>query len=156
MDILIVEDDENKRNQLRGFFSEFYSYAHVRVARSVQSAVRSVMDFLPDILILDMSLPNFDVDSDEFGGKARKFGGREILRQLDRKRITLPVIVVTGFDQFERERETIGLDDLDRELHFAHGGNYRGAVYYHAALYEWQVRLCDLINEIAIPDDSVQ
>jgi hypothetical protein len=91
----------------------------------------------PALVLLDMTLPNYDADFDEPGGQTHIFGGREFLRQMDRFDIVIPVIVVT---QFETDKGTteIGLNELDAELRAEHGTVYKGSIYYHAAIHGWE------------------
>jgi CheY-like chemotaxis protein len=143
--ILVVEDDENKRNQLQQYLRAEFPGVALRSARSFRSALDQVVKGQPDIMLLDMTLPTFDQSPQEPGGHTRRFGGRDVLREIDRKHIALPVIVVTQFEQFEGRTGVIDLDDLDRELRAAHRPNYRGAVYYHPSSSAWRERLTALM-----------
>ena len=82
MNVLIVEDDENKRLQLKQFLDELQLGITCQVARSLQSGVRILREKLPDLIILDMTLPNFDAGPDEPGGQIYPLGGRELLERM--------------------------------------------------------------------------
>jgi CheY-like chemotaxis protein len=151
MMILIVEDDENKGEQLQRFLRSTYPAVELKLAKSLNSAVRFVKEYTPSLIILDMTLPSYDPSSDEpGGGAAQSFGGREFLRQMDRFDIDVPVIVFTQFETFGKPPQQMGLPELDKQLQAEHGNVYRGAVYYHASIESWEAPLKSLIDsEIA-------
>ena len=138
MIILIVEDDENKSSQLQTFLYGAFPQAQLSVARSLQSGLRAVITCTYDLVILDMTMPTYDIGVDEDGGRPQAYAGREILRQLDRREIAVPVIVVTQFDRFGEGAEALTLTQLDMQLRQEHPLNYKGAVYYSPALEGWK------------------
>ncbi len=148
MRILVVEDDENKRAQLSQFLHRSFPTAHGAEARSLQSGLRLVRQNPPDLVLLDMTLPNYDAGFDEPGGQTHIFGGREFLRQMDRFDIVVPVIVVTQFETFGKEPHEIGLAELDSQLQSDHSSVYKGSVYYHAAIHGWEEQLEALIKNV--------
>jgi CheY-like chemotaxis protein len=148
MKILIVEDDDNKRLQLCKFVEVSFTGAEISEARSLQSGIRQVRASTPDVILLDMTLPNYDQGPDEPGGQTHSFGGREFLRQLDRFDIEVPVIVVTQFERFGTGKQTMGLTELDDQLRGEHGRNYQTSVYYHAAIHGWEDELRNSIQRI--------
>jgi DNA-binding NtrC family response regulator len=151
MNVLIIEDDENKRNQLSHFLREVLPGIEISIARSLNSGLRCLKVAVPDLLILDMTIPNFDPGPDESGGQTHIFGGTEVLRQMDRFDIFCPVVVVTQFETFGRPGKTIKLEHLRRELDESHSPLYRGLVYYHAAIHGWRDDLYLLLKELGLP-----
>ncbi len=111
MKILIVEDDENKRNQITTLITESFSFINLAVAKSLQSGLRSIINDKPDLVILDMTMPTFDIGVDEDGGRLQPYAGREILRQMDRRNILVPVIVLTQFDRFGEGCDSLTLKE---------------------------------------------
>jgi len=85
-------------------------------AHSMQSGLRALLKQTPDLVLLDMNLPTYDITSEESGGRLQAFAGREILRQLARRNIFVPVVVVTQFDYLGEGRNRIALGELDQEL----------------------------------------
>lgn len=146
--VLIVEDDENKRNQLRQFLHEVLPDARYELARSLQSGIRALRQARPDLIILDMTLPNFDKGPDEPGGLTHPLGGREFLEQMERFDVNVPVIVVTQFETFGKGPRQMNLKTLDDELRKQYRDTYRGAVYYHAAIHGWKDDLRSAISGI--------
>ena len=72
--VLIVEDDEFKQRRLEQVVRTFQPTAEVRSERSVNSGLRGIIDFHPDLILLDMSLTTFDVGPREPGGDLRTLG----------------------------------------------------------------------------------
>ena len=82
--ILIVEDDAS----VRQLFRTELALAGFDVDTSADglSALRSIDEGRPDLIVLDLSLPRFD--------------GRAVMRELRASRYTwsIPVVIVTGTD----------------------------------------------------------
>src|SRR5688572_11886351 len=101
MKILIVEDDENKRNQLINFIKDEFPETDIKTAKSMQSGLRTIINEKFDLVLLDMTMPTFDIDVNEVtGGRPQPYAGREILRQMRRRNLETPVLVITQFDRF--------------------------------------------------------
>ena len=100
MKILIVEDDENKRQHLVRYLREEFAALDVTERRSYQSGLKEILQGRYEAILLDMTLPTFDKSPVESGGLLKHFAGREILGQMERHGIKTPVIVFTAFDQF--------------------------------------------------------
>lgn len=145
MKVLIVEDDNNKISQLMQLLRDVLPSVQPRVARSLQSGLRDVRENEFDLVLLDMTLPTYDIGPDEPGGSTHPFGGREFLRQLKRFKISIPVIVITQFETFGSGPDTTTLKELDEELRRDHASVYRGSVYYHAAIQSWKDQLKALL-----------
>ena|SRR5438552_1476045 len=141
MRVLLVEDDENKWSQVSSFVKDTVPGIQLEIARSLQSGLRVVRASPPDLILLDMTLPTYDVGPDEPGGQIHPLGGREFLAQMDRFDIGVPVIVVTQFETFGKDRDVMKLSDLDIDLRKRYGKIYRGTVYYHAAFDDWKESL---------------
>jgi CheY-like chemotaxis protein len=143
--LLIVEDDEIKRTQLAAFVHDVVPEIQVILERSLQSGLRRVRQSPPDVVLLDMSLPNYDQGPEESGGLAHALGGLEFLRQLDRFDMYLPIIVVTQFETFGKAPNSLNLDQLDQQLRTEYGENYKGLVKYDTTVLGWRERLQSLL-----------
>jgi CheY-like chemotaxis protein len=154
MRFLLVEDDENKREQIRSWVAELHADAKFTVARSLQSGVRAVKAGNIDCVLLDMTLPNYDVGPEEPGGRTtHSFGGRELLKQMDRFDIDVPVIVITQFETFGKPPDTMDLSELDTQLAKDHK-NYVASIYYHASIHGWKDKLRVVIRDIFLRGET--
>ncbi len=146
--MLVVEDDENKRTRILEFLAENWSSAEVRTAASLMSGVRAVKERAPDVVLLDMTLPNYDLKDGELSGGMHAFGGVEFLKQMKRLKYEGHVIVLTQFETFGQPPNVKDLPVLDREMKEAFAPMYTGAVYYHASLEDWTVQLMARLDEL--------
>ena len=128
MKLLLIEDDEPKKGRIVELLERELRGAQVIHKRSYQSGLRELLRELPDLVLLDMNLPNYDITDEEPGGRIQQFAGREFLRQLNRRKIKVPVIVVTAFDNFGDGDDEIDLNDLNEELIKTYSENYIGYV----------------------------
>jgi CheY-like chemotaxis protein len=143
---LIVEDDDNKREQLVSFLRDRYPQLDLKETASLVSALRALKQENPSLVILDMTLPNYDVVEGESGGVMHPFGGQEFLRQVSRFKIETAVFVLTQFENFGEPPDAKGLAELDEELREGFPHTYKGAVYYHASIYDWTTALANTIE----------
>jgi DNA-binding NarL/FixJ family response regulator len=145
MRVLIVEDDALKLAQLAKFAAEELPAAVILQRHSYQSGLEAVMEELPDIVLLDMTLPNFDISATEAGYSTEFFAGRDILREITRYELSPDVIVVTQFEQFGKSNEITTLDELKKQLASQFPKNYIATVYYHPARDDWKTQLRQLL-----------
>ena len=145
MKILIAEDDEDKLNDLSEFFKQRYAECLVTAAKSLQSSLESIFCDEFDLIILDMTMPNFDRTITDDGGRPHAFAGREILRQMKREGVRTPVIVATHFHRFGSEDDYTTLDQLRGELE-SRFPNYQGTVQYRGNIDQWKNELEAMIS----------
>jgi CheY-like chemotaxis protein len=147
MKVLVVEDDDEKLSHLSHFLSERFPAANIGHARSLQSGLREIYQNAPDLILLDMTMRNFDLTPDEEGGRPHPFAGKEILRQMQRQRLQIPTIVVTHFARFGDDDDFMTLEDLKKELE-GRFSNYIGTVQYKSNVDSWKATLAEFINRV--------
>ena len=147
VDILIVEDDVHKRDQLVAFLSKGEESPSIEQAGSLIGGIRALRATKPDYVILDMTLPNYEPESDGHVGSVLAFGGVEFLRQVRRYKIETKVIVVTQFETFGDDDNAKDRKELDAELREQFSNVYKGMVYYHASLSDWSDELQNLLEQ---------
>ncbi len=107
MRILVDEDDEFKAADLLRILMVILPDATVTRAASVTSALRAISSNRFDLIVLDMSLPTFDLSGPGGGGSPQGQGGIELLRLARRINVLAQYIIVTQFPDIE-----IGLFDV--------------------------------------------
>jgi CheY-like chemotaxis protein len=150
MRILVVEDEDPKLRHIMEFLQSAVANLEVATARSVRSAIDALEDAPPDLLILDMSLPTFDIGGDEGGGRPQGFGGQELMRTMMLEENHTPVIVLTGYDAFNKAGGQIGLEVLNSELRAEHPRNFLGMLHFNSAVGGWQAKLRELLEEFGV------
>lgn len=150
MRILVVEDDHHKLRQLRAFLTEIVGGLSLIEAGSVASGKDFIRQGAFDLVVLDMSLPSYDIDMDrqEPGGTPQPFGGRELLGYLDFQGSDTPVVVVTQFERFNPGPEEVGLKSLGQQLAQQYQINFRDIVYFNTASDSWKTSLRRAIEGI--------
>jgi CheY-like chemotaxis protein len=151
MKILIVEDQQEKSADLIKFFEQWISKSlEINVRQSLSSGLKQVvLDSNYDLIVLDMSMPNFDPSEDDpSGGTPESFAGKEFLAQMKLRNIKIPVVVVTQYATFARGQIT--LEELDSFFKSSYAQVYLGSVYYSSASDTWKKALKVLVLEKGI------
>lgn len=153
MNVLIVEDDQNKSARLEEFVEEHFPHASVSTATSFQSGLRGILETAPELVILDMTLPNYDIGPGESGGVSRAFGGYDVLSEMVRMGVEgVRVVVVTQYDAFGGDdgSEHKTFDELSAELARAFPGRFVGAVHYDPTDGRWRNMLGEMLGVFPI------
>jgi len=146
MKILIVEDDYDKKKSVTNYILELCGQSTEIIEReSLRSGLMELIshdDY--DYIILDMSLPNFDINEEEpGGGTPESSAGKEFMEQMNLREISCPVIILTQYSSFERG--SVSLEELKKEFQQNYSIFYKGAVYYNAVTDNWKNELAALI-----------
>ncbi|MBD5772661.1 response regulator [Marinomonas colpomeniae] len=146
--ILIVEDESPKYEHIKSFFIDLIDNVNIDQSRSVSSAIDYLDDESPDLIILDMSLPTFDISDHETGGRPQGFGGIEILRNMYLEDNFCPTVVVTGYPSFLKESgEMVGLNELRIELIDKYGDFLKGVLHFNTTTNEWKNEMKRIVSE---------
>lgn len=156
MRILVVEDETPKRESVSEVIANIGFDCTIKFAMSVRSATRLLQLEQFDFIVLDMSLPTFDVTEDEFGGRPQGFGGVEVIRHLEREELTLPIAVVTAYEAFsvveESEGSSVGkevsLAELSEDLRNEFPGYPISVIKYDTVVDDWKSLLSSVINTL--------
>jgi DNA-binding NarL/FixJ family response regulator len=152
--ILLIEDDLNKIEHLASVVVRELPDATIVRRHSYQSGLDEALRKRPDLIILDMSIPTFDLDRTGQGGRTRPFGGREILRELKRRDMETRVVVVTQFESFGEGAEAMTLLELRHELGDKFDPNYIGTIYYQPAGSDWRGHLARVLRTLGLGDEQ--
>ncbi|MBN2280621.1 MAG: response regulator [Candidatus Marinimicrobia bacterium] len=95
--ILIVDDDYEIREILATYLSE--NNFDTETAENLKTAGLKLASFKPDLILLDMNLPDG--------------AGNDFLREMNKKNISIPVIMVTGITEKDIALESIKLGATD-------------------------------------------
>ncbi|MEG8052896.1 hypothetical protein QP185_05910 [Sphingomonas aerolata] len=112
MNILLIEDDTLKAERILDFLSDFADGDKICHERSYNTGLRSALLSQPSLIVLDMTLPTYDVGAKSREGRSRTMGGVDLMRKLKLKGVKLPVIVVSQFTTFGEGPDMIEFADL--------------------------------------------
>ncbi|WP_016954855.1 diguanylate cyclase domain-containing protein [Catenovulum agarivorans] len=112
--ILIVDDDKTNRRILKELVED---EARVLLAKNGAQAIEKATDLLPDLIILDIVMPDMD--------------GFKVIEQLKNKRETqhIPIIFVTGNTSMEAEEKGLRLGAVDYISKPFHAGIVQARVH---------------------------
>jgi CheY-like chemotaxis protein len=151
MTVLIIEDDPNKLRQISDHIRSLAPSATISERSSYQSGLREIVAEPPELILLDMSMPTYDISPTERGGRTRVYAGRDVLREMQRRGIGSKVIVVTQFESFGEGPTRKTLPELTAELRRGFPENYVTTVYYHPAQSDWKSQLSAAVYELVPP-----
>lgn len=144
MNVLLVEDDENKKSRVLEFYRNHFPNDVLLIEDSMVGGLRTSREQSPEFIILDMTLPNYSISSGKGFNPMRPFGGRDFLRQLQRLNLAARVVVLTQFETFGAPPDQVDLQSLDGELHADFPELFLGSIYYHASKSSWQAELATM------------
>lgn len=145
MNTYIVEDDALKSERLILFMRERFPTSEVTLFGSFQSGLKAVELKVPDLLLLDMTLPTFDRQLGARESRLRPLGGYELLSKLRLKSIKTKVIVVTGLVAFGEGGSRITFEEVEGRCRYEFGSLFAGMIYYQQTSLEWQQILASCI-----------
>lgn len=148
MKILIIEDDPNKFNNISDYLKKIDMKIELDRKVSYNSGLKEILKKKNEVILLDMSIPTYDISNTEDGGTMRTFGGIDILNQIKRYSINIPVIIITQFENFGNDLEKINLLELKNNLDNLNNDCYKKLIYYSASNNKWEKELFEILNKI--------
>lgn len=146
--ILIIEDDKNKIDRLKAFFSQ----DELIIKESFQSGLVEIKNNIKDysFLILDMTIPLWEKGNNDLGGNYEQFGGEKVLKEMKRRKLSLPTILFTMFDIFPTKDGSITFNEINSIFKNEFPEFYVGAVFFNANSDNWQLDISLLISKIKV------
>ena len=144
--ILIIEDDQYKLEKIKKFIEEQYPRFDITVKTSFHSGFEEVVENSESysLILLDMSMQNYDISSDEAGGDPAPLAGKSILTQMYFREIPTDVVVVTMYEHFQ---DGTKIKDLHSTLTEEFNENYKGYVFFsHLDNDKWMNDLKAYLN----------
>lgn len=149
MKIAIIEDNIHKKTKITSYLdTEFPEYSY-KEAYSYSSGTTLVEKDLFDFLILDMSLPTYDITKTDGGGRIRMDGGRDILKRLRRKKRMIPFVILTQYTTFSETTGTKTLDEIEEIIEEQFPTFYKGLIFYDTSSTTWKEKLAETIKEVS-------
>lgn len=144
MRILIIEDNHSKLKRIRDFLEWNYQFLSIHDAMSYTAGLRRLYDDQWDLVLLDMSLPVYDMNIQDSGGDKKSIAGKEIIKRMQHRKIIVPTVIVTQFDTFGDNGITI--ESLNEEFERDFSEIWRGTINYEKS--SWMTNLKNIIDEI--------
>lgn len=147
MRFLIVEDLKHKADELTLFIENNYKDSSITTRTSYQSGLEEILvnSNLYDVILLDMSMQNYDISQNEYGGDPINLAGKFILEKMYYEELETKVIVVTMYGNFLDDK--VSLRDLDLNLRQEYPDNYVGSVFFSSSEEKWKDDLSFMIKK---------
>lgn len=147
MKILFIEDHPLKQAQINKFINDNFVSYEIVSRNSYISGLKELKQnhSYYDVLLLDISMPNYDISSEESGGDWMPLAGKKILKEMYLRDIRTKAIVITMHGSFD---DGTRITDLDSELGNEFPDNYIGYVYYSQINEDWKEQLEKLIKSL--------
>lgn len=144
--VLIVEDIDTKSRSIQELVRSVISPVDIHCAASVKSAIQLIEKFDFSLILLDMSLPTFDLSKAEGGGTPRPRGGMELFAHLDGSGVEVPVIVVSAYGALEEKGSMVSLEEISSRLRRDYPALFQGSVLFDSVYTVWAEELTQLIR----------
>ncbi|MCL6397637.1 response regulator [Pectobacterium carotovorum subsp. carotovorum] len=145
MQILLIEDEHDKREKIKSQVESILgTRATITERESLRGGLKAILSMRDlDLILLDMSMPSFDL-TDQFSSEdPESFAGIEIMSQMKLRGINTPVLVVTQYKSFEKGSVT--LEDLIKKMTIEFEPFFKGTIYYDSLLEGWKKQLADYL-----------
>lgn len=144
MKALLIEDDAYKARQIVEFVNTL-GYV-VEVKKAYNSGMMALVKNQYDLALLDMTIPSFELSPEHPTSRIRKYGGRDILSEMERCEIIVPSIIITQYKVFDDGEKS--LEKLNEELEEEFTQIYKGLIYYNSSIVDWQDKLKNMLANI--------
>lgn len=146
MSILIIEDNKNKLKQIKEFFSECYPEYSITESHSFRDGITKVYQNCWKLIVLDMTLPVYEITHTENGGDKKPVAGKDIMKRMLNKKIMTPVVIITQFEKFDDDKIT--LDSLNAEFERDYKEIWKGTIFYEND--DWRTSLKELLDKLNV------
>ena len=148
MQILLVEDDEFKAADIAKILAESVPDAAIQRAMSVTAALKAITAGAFSFVILDMSLPTFDLSGPGGGGSPQSQGGLEVLRLARRLRSPAYFIILTQYPDIEIDGRDVPLPEAAKALRDRFQTDVRMCLLYEFDGDAWRRPLHDCLSAL--------
>ncbi|MES1939009.1 response regulator receiver domain-containing protein [Salinisphaera sp. T5B8] len=139
--ILLVEDDEYKQELIEEFLHEILDITTIYVAKSVRDAVTLVRKREFFLIILDMSLPSYEMTPGGAQPISQPTGGIEVLLELSYDERKDTVIILTQFPDIEFDNKVLPLEKAGKALTNTLDVVVKSVIYFNAQNLTWRKHL---------------
>ena len=124
MKVLLIEDNQHKIKQIQTFIENIFPEIELDLKMSYNSGLRELLKNQNySLILLDMSLPNYDIVQGESGGDFEKYAGKYLLNEMYRREINSKVLIITMYPNYVDDEFSSELKD--------NFPNYLGVIYFN-------------------------
>ena len=129
MKILLIEDNQYKISQLQEFLTSEFPMIEITIRNSYHSGLKEIKQNSKqyNLILLDISMPTYDIKAGEQGGTPLSLAGKLILNEMNLREIETKVVVVTMYENYVDGTKLL---ELDKQFTNEFTVNYIGYVYF--------------------------
>lgn len=129
MKILLIEDNQYKITQMQAFLANDFPAIELTIKKSYHSGLKEIKQSSAqyNLILLDISMPTYDIKAGEQGGTPLPLAGKLILNEMNLRDIGTKVIVVTMYENYVDGTKLL---ELDKQFTTEFDSNYMGYVYF--------------------------
>lgn len=146
MKILLIEDDPIKASSIKDYIENLNTKNKVDIRGSYKGGIDYIFNQPFDCILLDMSIPTYDSEQNNFSGKPRNYGGKDILKEMKRYKRKGLVKVITQYNEFDGG--SVSMKELDAELKSKYSSIYKGFIIYSIKKNDWKAELELFLNTL--------
>ncbi|HCT9736635.1 response regulator [Morganella morganii] len=150
MRIIIIEDEHDKRKNIKTEVVRIVGdSADILEEESLRGGLKTILTTIKiDLILLDMSMPSFDITNETSSEDPESFAGYEIMAQMKLRNINIPVLIITQYKSFEKG--SVSVEELIEKMKFNYSDFFKGTIYYNSSLEEWKKQLFDHMKSLGI------
>ncbi|HDS6456025.1 TPA: hypothetical protein QH156_000996 [Morganella morganii subsp. morganii] len=150
MRIIIIEDEHDKRKNIKTEVVRIVGdSADILEEESLRGGLKTILTTIKiDLILLDMSMPSFDITNETSSEDPESFAGYEIMAQMKLRNINIPVLIITQYKSFEKG--SVSVEELIEKMKFNYNDFFKGTIYYNSSLEEWKKQLFDHMKSLGI------
>lgn len=148
MKILLVEDDNHKAEQVADYLKAEINELNLVIAKSFHSGMLALEKADFNIILLDMSMPTYDVDIGDVFNRHRNYAGEDFLYEMQNLNIMIDTIIITQYDVIGEGKNQMDAKQLNNRYKDEFSDFYRGLIRYDSSITRWKDELLTKIKEI--------
>ncbi|NBM49855.1 MULTISPECIES: response regulator [Proteus] len=150
MRIIIIEDEHDKRKNIKTEVVRIVGdSADILEEESLRGGLKTILTTTKiDLILLDMSMPSFDITNETSSEDPESFAGYEIMAQMKLRNINIPVLIITQYKSFEKG--SVSVEELIEKMKFNYSDFFKGTIYYNSSLEEWKKQLFEHMKLLGI------
>ncbi|WP_170411327.1 response regulator [Ruegeria atlantica] len=148
VDVLIVEDDPHKSEELVEFITSELNVQWVKTAVSVSEAIKEIDNQKFDLVLLDMALPSHTQQPGKGPPSSLLSGGLEVIHEFDYTQRIDPIVILTQYHEVEIDGELVALKFVKERLCSMFTVRLLDCVHYEMGSDMWQKKLGEVVRKL--------
>jgi CheY-like chemotaxis protein len=144
--VLIIEDDEFKANNIRDLIVSSGKYSDVSLVSSLVEAIEAINKYDFDLILIDMAIPSHPVVSGGGAPMSLLTGGLEILLELQSIEKAPQCIIITQYPDIEISGEFYTVEEAAVEIKNLLGCEVLECIKYIEGSESWKTAIKKVLN----------